>query len=246
MVVPDLVISALIWIVLLATLPSDVTLGVITAMLAMTLLVASGRAEGLVVGVLHAARWPTAPQTDLLTRPLALVAHRSGVQDLRVLVGGAEAVSAAGRRHVLLHRSVLDHRRTGRITDAHVAALIAHGVGRLRRGQPRLDLVVTLWTIPWNFLRWVASGLGRQLAWLPLGRFAWQSRWVVATIAVILEAQAGRWPSPIVIAGFTALSYLMPAYRRALHRQVTNTAAAYVCELGRDTDHPLQRTELRP
>ncbi|WP_454228158.1 hypothetical protein [Propioniciclava flava] len=50
---------------------------------------------------------------------------------------------------------------------------------------------------------------------MPLGRFAWQTRFVVGAIAVVLEAQAGRWPSPIVIALFVAVSYLMPEHAPA-------------------------------
>lgn len=49
-------------------------------------------------------------------------------------------------------------------------------------------------------------------------QFAWRTRLVVGSIAVVLEAQAGRWPSPIVIAVFIALSYLMPWSRREWRR----------------------------
>lgn len=240
----DLVISALIWFVVLAALPADVALGATAAMLAMSLVVVSGRAEGLAVRVLNAARRPNAEQAHRLAGPLALVAHRSGRSDLRLLVGGAEAVSAAGRRHVILHTSVLDALRLGRITDVQVAALIAHGVGRLRLGRPRLDLLVALWTIPWDCLRGLVAGVGRHLAWVPLGRLAWETRLVTASIAVVLEAQAGRWPSPIVIAVFTALSYLLPRWRRARHQLVATTAANYVAACGLDTSTRHQRKEL--
>lgn len=212
-VVPDLVISGLLSFVMLAALPADVAVGFVAVVLLLSIVIVAGRAEGLCVRVLHGARRPTQLEARQLAAPIGLVASRSGCGDLQVLVGGgAEPVSAAGRRHVILHRQVLNTHRAGRITDAEVAALLARGVGRLLAGQPRIDLLITLWTLPWDFLRGIA-GIGRQFAWIPLVRFAWRTRLLVGTIAVVLEAHAGRWPSPIVIAAFIALSYLMPKAR---------------------------------
>lgn len=231
-IIPDLVISGLITFVLLAALPTDVAVGFLAGMLVASIVVASGRAEGVAVRILHAARRPTAPEDLRLVGPLRLVVDRSGLKDLQVLIGhGDEPVSAAGRRHVILHREVMDAHRSGSITDAEVAALIAHGVGRLQLGQPRLDLLVILWTLPWDFLRGIIAGVGRQLSWVPLVHFAWSTRLFVGTIAVVLEAQAGRWPSPIVIAAFIVLSYLTPRLRAVQNRQVAATADRQAVEL---------------
>lgn len=224
-VIPDLTISGLITLVLLAALPPDIAVGFITGMLAISIVVASRRAEGLAVRVLHASRRPTPVEGQWVAQSLRRVAERSGLADLRVLIGqGDEPVSAAGRRHVILNREVVDAHRAGRITDAEVAALLAHGVGRLRLGQPRLDLLVNLWTLPWDFIRGLVVGLGRQLSWVPFGRLAWQTRFVVGSIAVVIEAQAGRWPSPIVIAVFLTLSYLLPRWRNGYRRQLDRHA----------------------
>ena len=231
-VVPDLIISTLIGFVLLAASPPDVAVGFLTVLLLVSLVIASGCAEGVAVRILHAAHRPTALEARNLAEPLRLVVNRSGRDDLRILVGvGGEAVSAAGRHHVILHRGILDALIAGRISDAEAAALIAHGVGRLRLGQPRLDLLVTLWTLPWDFLRGLLAGIAHHLAWMPLGRLAWQTRFVVGTIAVFLEAQAGRWPSPIVIAVFVALSYLMPCGRAGWHRHLITAADHHAAQL---------------
>ncbi len=133
---------------------------------------------------------------------------------------------------MILHREVVDAFRTGRLSDAEVATLLAHGVARLRCGQPRLDLLVTLWALPWELLRGVVAGVGRRLAWVPLGAFAWRTRFVVGTIAVILETQEGRWPSPIVLAVFIALSYLLPRWRHAWHRHLCQVADRQAAGLG--------------
>ena len=115
--------------------------------------------------------------------------------------------------------------------NAHqVAALIAQGIGRLRHGHVRFDLLWTVWTIPWDFIRGVTHTIGRRLALIPLVQFAWRTRFVVGTLAVVLEAQAGRWPSPVVIAAFIALSYLMPACHEAWGRQLTEAAGQFGSE----------------
>ncbi len=88
------------------------------------------------------------------------------------------------------------------------------------------------WTAPWDFIRGLVAGAGRHLAWVPLGRFAWQTRFLVGSIAVLLEAQAGRWPSSIIIVTFVALSYLMPRWRGSWERQLTVAADRCVALAG--------------
>lgn len=232
-VIPDLLISSLITFVALAALPTDIAVGFSAGMLVASIVVASGLDEGLAVRILHAARRPTLPEQRLIAGPLRLVIDRSGRQDLQVLVGqGDEPVSAAGHRHIILHREVLDAHRAGRITDAKVAALIAHGVGRLQLGHPRLDLLVTLWTLPWDFLRGLAQGIGRNAEWIPLVQFAWRTRFIVGTIAVVIETQEGRVLSAIIVATFISLTYFMPLAQRAWATQLTDQAERVPAALG--------------
>ena len=104
---------------------------------------------------------------------------------------------------------------TNQITAHTVADLIAQGIGRLRHGHTRFDLLWTFWAIPWDLVRSLAHSIGRRLAWLPLVQFAWRIRIVVGTIAVILETQAGRWPLAIIIGAIIALSYVLRRSRSA-------------------------------
>lgn len=211
----------------------ELGVGFLVGLLAISWVVGSGRAEGLAVRILHAARRTSPLEAGHLDAPLQVVASRSGMADLRLLVATVgEPIRCGGRRHVILHREVVDAFGAGQLGDAELAALLAHGVGRLRLGQPRLDLLVTLWTLPWELLRGVVAGVGRRLAWVPLGAFAWRTRFVVGGIAVILEAQAGRWPSPIVITVFITLSYLLPRWRHAWHRHLCQVADGYAAALG--------------
>ena len=114
-----------------------------------------------------------------------------------------------------MRRDIVDAYVANDINAHQMAALIAQGIGRLRSGHTRFDLLWAVWTIPWDIMRGLARAIGSRLAWIPSVQFAWRTRLVVGAIAVVLEAQAGRWPSPILIAGCIGLSYLMPSCRAA-------------------------------
>ena len=119
-----------------------------------------------------------------------------------------------------------------RLTDYEVAGLITHGIGRLHWGHTRFDLLWVFWTAPWDFIRGLFVGAGRHLAWVPLARFAWQTRFIVGAIAVVLETQAGRWPSSIIIGAFITFTYVMPFWHRSWERHVTDASDRYVAQAG--------------
>ena len=219
-VIPDVIISSLLWLVIIAALPTAFGLGLMLAGLTSAAVLAAGLAEDTTVRLLYRARRATPHEGTRLAVPWPTAPpglDPDGVR-LRIVTHGPP-VGTAGCRHVLLRLDVVDAYCANRVTAREVAGLIAHGIGRLRHGQPRFDQLCTVWTIPWDLIRGVPFAIGRRLAWIPLVQFAWRIRLVVGTMAVILETQAGRWPSPIVIAGFIALSYLLPCCRRAYERQ---------------------------
>ncbi len=224
-VLPDAIISSLLWLVIIAALPPVVGFGVTVAGLAVAAVLAAGLGEDLTVQLLYRARRATPTEAPRLAVAWRLATHgldADGVH-LRIVTSGPP-VGTAGRRHILLRRDVVDAYRANQVTARQVAAMIADGLGRLRHGHPRFDLLFTVWTIPWDFIQGVAYAIGRRLACLPLVQFAWRIRFVVGTIAVILETQAGRWPSPIIIGVFIVLSYLMPLWRRSWFRHLDGSA----------------------
>jgi hypothetical protein len=87
-----------------------------------------------------------------------------------------------------------------------------------------------LWTVPWDFVRGLVVGTGRLLARVPLGRFAWQTRVIVGAMAVVLETQAGRWPSALIIAAFIVLTYLIPPWGRAWEGHLAEQATLFTNE----------------
>ena len=170
---PHLIIASLLWLVFLTALPPTLGAGVTVLVAFVLVLLAVGVAEGLAVSILCAARRPTPQEARRLVVPLRLVADWvdvSGIQ-LRVVAHG-RPVDAVGRRQILVAQEVVDAYLAGRMTDRDVAALIVHGIGRLRWGRTRFDLAGLLWTVPWDLIRCLVVGTARLRTWEPLGRFA--------------------------------------------------------------------------
>jgi hypothetical protein len=230
---PHLIIASLLWLVFLAALPPTIGVGITVLGASVLVLLAAGVAEGLAVRILCAARRPTFEEARRLMVPVRLVARWvdvSGIQ-LRVVAHG-RPVDAVGRRQILVAEEVVDACLAGQMTDDDVAALIINGIGRLRCGRTRFDLACLLWTVPWDLIRGFVVGAGRRLAWVPLGRFAWQTRGIVGAIAVVLQTQAGRWPSALIILAFIALTYLIPLWGGGWERHLADQATLFTKELG--------------
>lgn len=226
---PHLIASACLSLVCWAALPPVVALGVLAVWLVVSVALALGRLEGPAVRVLWRARPPSASEARLLEAPWQQVAARVDLAGLHLWVGGTGYPSfAAGPHHLVLADQVINDCRAGRLTLGDVTTLILHAIGRQRYGRTRFDLLVGFWTWPWDLLHGLALGIGRRLAWIPLVTFAWRVRFIVATVAVVLETQEGRPQSAIIIATFIALTYLTPRWRRAWEQYVHDRAAAVV------------------
>jgi len=226
-VIPDIVISSLLWLVIVAALPPAVGLALTVVGVVIGAVLATGHGEDTAVRLLFGASRATPAEAPRLAVAWRLATHdldADGVL-LRIVTHGPP-VATAGRRHLLLSREVVDANCSNEINAHAVAALITEGIGRLRHGHTRFDLLWTFWTIPWDFMLGITHTIGRRLAWIPLVQFAWRTRAIVGTIAVVLEAQAGRWPSPIIIGVFIVLSYLMPRWRRLWFRHLDGSATA--------------------
>ena len=224
-VIPDVLISSLLWLVIIAALPPVAGLALLIAGVTLGALFAAGLGEGAAIRVLYRARRATPAEAPRLTVAWRIGTHCLDVTGIRLrIVTHGPPITTAGRRHLLLRRDVVSAYYANEITAHAVADLITQGIGRLRHGHTRFDLLWTAWTIPWDFVRGLGHGIGRRLAWIPLVQLAWRTRFVVGSIAVVLEAQAGRWPSPIVIASFIGLSYLTPAWRRAWQRYLAEAS----------------------
>lgn len=215
-VIPDLIIASLLWLVIIALLPPVAGFMLTVGGLVIGAMLAAGLGEELTVRVLYRARRATRAEAPRLAVAWRIATHQLDADGVRLrIVGHGAPVGTAGRRHVFLRKDVVAAYCTNQITAHGVATLIAQGIGRLRHGHTRFDLLWTFWTIPWDLIRGLAHASGRRLAWIPLVQFAWRIRIVVGTIAVILETQAGRWPLAIIIGAIIALSYVLRRSRSA-------------------------------
>ncbi|WP_342372515.1 hypothetical protein PCC79_16570 [Propioniciclava soli] len=221
-VVPELIIASLLWLVIIALLPPGAGFVLTVGGLIFAVVLAVGLGEDLTVRVLYRARRATPAEAQRLAAAWRIATHQLDADGVRLrIVSHGPPVSTAGRCHVLLRKDVVAAYCTNQVAAHQVAAMIAQGFGCLRHGHTRFDLLWTFWTIPWDLVRGLAHGIGRRLAWIPLVQFAWRIRLVVGSIAVILETQAGRWPSAIIIFAFIALSYVLPRSRSAWNEYVS-------------------------
>jgi len=92
------------------------------------------------------------------------------------------------------------------------AAVMAHAAGLVRGGFVRADALIAFWSLPWQLLRELVSGVSRAGARLPLTALAWRLRVIVAGIAVVQATVAGHLWVGAVIAAVTAVSYAAPVW----------------------------------
>ena len=188
-VIPDLIIASLLWLVIIALLPPVAGFALTVGGLIFAMVLAAGLGEDLTVRALYRARRATPAEAPRLAVAWRIATHLLDADGVRLrIVNHGPPVGTAGRQHILLRKDVVAAYCTNQITAHTVAALIAQGIGRLRHGHARFDLLWTVWTIPWDFIRGLAHAIGRRLAWIPPVQFAWRTRFVVGTIAVVLEA----------------------------------------------------------
>ncbi len=228
-VAPDVLIATMLWIVILAALPSPLGTLIAIVGIANAALLAVGVGEDQIVPVLYRARRPTPTEAPRLNVAWRIASHPNhpyrGRARLRIVKHGPP-VATAGRWHILLHQNVLDAYRTHQITAQDVAKHLTQGIRRLERGYVRYDLLWAVWTSPWDVIRTIAAGVGRRLAWIPLVEFAWRIRFIVFIIAMASEAVEHHWPTAITLAAFLALSYLMPKARRNWNNWLTATTCS--------------------
>jgi hypothetical protein len=124
------------------------------------------------------------------------------------------SAGAAGRHSVVVSAGLLQAAQSGQLPADQAAGVIAAAVGRIRLGQTRFDVAVDFWTIPWQLLRAVCLAIAKTVGMLPLTRFAWRIRFLVATVAVAQSVAEGRIATGVVVALFIALTYLAPRWQR--------------------------------
>jgi hypothetical protein len=215
---PGLAVSTVLTCMVGALLPPLAGLTLFVGGLALTVVLCAGGLERPAVRLLGRARDFSEAEAAALAPAIALLCQKGlgpPVVDLYARDGelGIRA-GAAGRRSVVVSAGLLRACQMGQLPPGQAAGVIAGAVGRIRLGQTRFDVAVQFWTIPWHLGRAVCLAIARTVGLFPLTHFAWRIRFAVAAVAVAQSVAEGRVAAGIVVAVFTALTYLAPRWQR--------------------------------
>lgn len=234
-VTPRLVASTVLTCLVGAVLPPLAGLVLFVGGLTVMALLCAGRLEHLAVRLLYRARLPSPAEAAVLAPALTLLS-RQGLGPPRVTIyvrdhpGVADA--GLGRRCVLVNSGLVGALELRRLPAEEAAAVIAHAVGCVRLGLTRSDPAIAYWTFPWRLVTAVCSAIAQSISWLPLVHLAWRIRFVVAGVAVVQSFVDGRPGVSVLIAGFIAMTYLGPRWRRAWARRLLKEGDRFVLDHG--------------
>lgn len=190
MKVPRMVMAAILWLLLIESLPSVAAWGVLAVVVGGT--VTAVVAERAIVRLLWWAHRPSTP------------VHMPGDPQVRVLITRRRVagIGWAGRQHLIVP--------AGWVGRADLPAHLREARMRQVVSAGSFDVVYEWFTWPWQTLGSFVEGVARCLSWLPLIGFAWRVRLVVAGIAVWQTIVAGQLVSTAGIVVVIGLSYLLP------------------------------------
>jgi hypothetical protein len=216
---PAVVVSTVLTFMVGAVLPATVGVALFAGGLATMVALLLGAGEGPAVRILFRARDLSSAEAAALAPAVALLCQHGvdmGALRLRVRDGVVPiAAVGTGRRTVVVSAGLVAAVRDRQLTVAQAAAALGHGAGVALSGAVRSDPALAFWTLPWQVIRRLAEGLSRAFRWLPLLRWAWKARFIVAMIGAVQAAAARQWLMAAVIALVGALSYLVSVWKRA-------------------------------
>lgn len=188
--IPRVVIAAVGWLVVIEALPG--LAGWIVLVLVVGGTVAAIVAEPVVVRVLW---WAIPPPPPIVV---------SGDSQVRVLVTTrpVRGIEEAGRHHLIVPMAWV-----GR---AELPELLVVARRRQLLTAGSLDVAYQWFTWPWQVLAAFVGGFAHGIARLPLVKFAWRIRLVVAGIAVGQSVAAGQYHAAIGVLVVVGLTYLLP------------------------------------
>jgi hypothetical protein len=215
---PGLVVSTMLTCMVGALLPPLPGLTLFAGGLALAAVLCAGGLEQPAVRLLGRARVLSEAEAAALAPAIALLCQKGiGPPVVGFYARDGEVgicAGAAGRHSVVVSSGLLQAAQLGQLPADQAAGVIAAAVGRIRLGQTRLDVAVEFWTIPWQLVRAVWLAIAKTVGWLPLTRFAWRIRFVVAAVAAAQSVADGRIAGGVVVAVFIALTYLAPRWQR--------------------------------
>lgn len=247
--VTGVLFSSVVWILLLASVPS----GVGGALMAGTLFVLAFRTRPALL-MAFGARAATSTDRDAVLRAIVPVASLRGRNQPRVFVAtGRRAagwdVTATDPRTLLVSKATLSQIRAGTVSDLEVSALVARTFGQLPALGCRVVLAVGLYCLPWTMVRTCAYRISSALAKVPLVSFAWRVRPVAFSLGLLDAVQHARWEAAAPLVVLSVLTYTTGPFERAWRRRLAELGDRRVQEEGlgsgptagpRDECHPVE------
>ncbi|HYN64420.1 MAG TPA: hypothetical protein VES36_07445, partial [Candidatus Limnocylindrales bacterium] len=208
---PALFVSTVVTCMVGALLPSLAGLALFGGGLALTIVLCMGGLERPAVRLMSRARGLSDAEAGALAPAIVFLCRRSlGPPAVELYARDGEVgISAftAGRHSVVVSAGLLHAVQLGQLPADQAAAVIAAAVGRIRLGQTRFDLATEFWTVPWELARGVCLAIAMTVGQVPLARFAWRIRFVIAAAAVAEAVADGQIAVGLVVALFVALTY---------------------------------------
>src|SRR5665647_2517144 len=181
---PGLVVSTVLTCMVGALLPPLPGLTLFAGGLALTAVLCAGGLERPAVRLLGRARGLSEAETAALAPAIALLCQKGiGPPVVELYARDGEvgiSAGAAGRRSVVVSSGLLQAVQLGQLPADQAAGVIAAAVGRIRLGQTSFDVAVEFWTTPWQLVSAVCVAIAKTVGLLPLTKFAWRIRFVVA------------------------------------------------------------------
>jgi hypothetical protein len=214
-----LVFSTVLTFVVFNVMPAHIANPLSLSGLAIGVLLLAGRFEGTAALILGFTRRPTTGELATLAPVLAGLTDYYGqgppVVKLRVHTQPSpNAVTAFGRRTLILNPTLIHDLARGRITVHDAGDALARGVLIVRGGLTRSDAFLSFWTLPWQIIAGIIEGVASVFRGYPLTRFFWRARFVTIGIAVIQHIHDGWYGFAAFTALVGTLSYTAPAWIR--------------------------------
>lgn len=218
--VTGVLFSSVVWILLLASVPSVVG----GALIAATLFVLAFRTRPVLL-LVFGARAAALADRDAVLRAIVPVASLRGRNQPRVFVATGRRVAgwdvtATDPRTLLVSQATLSQIRAGTVSDLEVSARVARAFGQLPALGCRVVLAVGLYCLPWTVVRACANRVSSALAGVPLVSFAWRMRLVVFSLGLVDAVRHARWEAAIPLVGLSVLTYTTVPLDRAWRRRL--------------------------
>ena len=211
--IAPVVVSALLWLVILALEPAAAAVVMLLSVVA----VAGWNACWALRWRFGARRMSDADRHAILRALVPVQALRGRHQpDLRVSRRLPTAIIAPSHGRLVLGERLIGQARQQQASDEELSRRTVRALGLIEVNSSRLVAAVYLFTLPWLMLAAITAPLrDRVVRVLPVSRFAWSIRWLFIGLAIADLGQRGLWVPLVMLALAAIATVTTPRANRA-------------------------------